>query len=307
MLEIRSDLQPSYDSLCFQGEQFTEPHETIQLEGLTFAHLKKGDVPIKIDREVLASQGTLYVGDPALRYALHGYGIEADGHENAMLFLASHLDDKAEKLVWGFSGYATGGIDSETGKPYGYTEEAESLLALYNYLQEEGNAPSLAIDGGVSEGFLALNSVVAASANVPTLGFIPKQGLKSVGIRDHMVVAGETYPDREALVATADALVFGGGADGTTRECIQAVRNGAAALVLWHEKYRDDALPNTFLEHKDLREAFDDGRLVVCKSLEEIPEKVDQVLQVDVKASRPRRVKAIAGLLFGTGSPIDHD
>lgn len=284
-----------------------EPHETIQLEGLTFAHPKKGDVPIKIDKEVLASQGALYVGDPALRYTLHAHDIETDGHENAMHFLASHLDEKAEKLVWGFSGYATGGIDSETGKPYGYTEEAQSLLALYNYLHEEGKTPSLAIDGGVSEGFLALNSVVAASASIPTLGFIPKQGLKSVGIRDHMVVAGETYQDREALVATADALVFAGGADGTTRECIQAVRNGAAALVLWHKKYRDNALPNAFLEHKDLREAFGDGRLVVCKSLEEIPEKVDQVLQVDVKASRSRRVEAIGGFLLGSGTFSNQD
>jgi len=297
MLEIRSDLQPAYDSLCYQGEQFVEPHETTQLEGLTFAHPKKGDVPIKIDKEVLASQGTLYVGDSALRHALHARDIEADGYENAMYLLSSHLDAKAEKLVWGFSGYATGGIDPETKKPYGYAEEAQSLLTLYNYLNEEGKAPGLAVDGGVSEGFLALNSVVAASANVPTLGFIPKQGLKSVGIRDHMVVAGETYQDREALVATADVLVFAGGAVGTTRECIQAVRNGAAALVLWHEKYRDDALPNAFLQHKDLREAFGNRRLAVCKSPEEIPEKVDQVLQVDMKASRPRRVKEIATLL----------
>jgi hypothetical protein len=302
MLEIRPDLREAYNSLCYQGEQFVDPHEIIQLEGLTFAHPKKGDVPIKIDTEILAAQGTLYVGDPALRYTLQGYGIETDGHENAMYFLASHLDTKAEKLVWGFSGYATGGLDPETDRPYGYAEEAQSLLTLYNYLDEEGKAPSLAVDGGVSEGFLALNSVVAASANVPTLGFIPKQGLKSVGIRDHMVVAGETYQDREALVATADVLAFAGGAAGTTRECIGAVRNGAAALVLWHEKYRDDALPNAFLKHKDLREAFGDGRLAVCKSLEEIPEKVDQVLQVDVKASRARRVKGIAGFLFGTGS-----
>ncbi len=196
-------------------------------------------------------------------------------------------------MIWGFSGYATGGVDPETGKPFSYAEEAQSLLTLYNYLDEKGEAPSLAVDGGVSEGFLALNSVVAASANVPTLGFIPKQGLKSVGIRDHMVVAGETYQDREALVATADTLVCAGGAAGTTRECIGAVRNGAAALLLWHEKYRDDALPNAFLQHKDLREAFGDGRLVVCKSLDKIPEKVDQILQVNVKKSRARRSKAI--------------
>jgi len=296
MLEIRPDLQNAYNSLCYQGEQFPEPHQLIQLDGPTFIDPNRGEVPIKIDGEVLAAQGTLYVGDSLLRQSLEEHGVRAETWQEATSFLDHHLDPSAEELVWGFSGYATGGFDSE-GKPYGYAEEAEYLQALYEYLEASDQLPSLAIDGGVSEGFLALNSVIAKSIHVPTLGFLPREGLDSAGIRDHMVVAGETYPDREALVATADMFAFAGGAAATIRECQKAVKNGASGLIFWHEKYGAESLPNVLDRYKDLQEALSDGRLAVCKSSAEIPEQVEKLLQKNVKASRTRRTEVIADFL----------
>jgi hypothetical protein len=297
MLEIRPDLQPAYDLLCSQGQQFPEPHETIQLNGLYFTHPRKGEHPINIDREVLAMQGALYVGDPALRSALREQEIETKIWEDALTLLGSHLGSENDSLVWGFSGYATGGMDPVTGQPYSYHAEAEGLLRLYTHLADKNALPSLAVDGGVSEGFLALNSVVAQSAGVRTVGFLPEQGLGAAGVRDDLVVGGQTYEGREKAVATADVLLCAGGFKGTIRECIKAVKGGAAALLLDLKDYPDNSLPNVFHKDKDLREAFEDKRLVVCKNLDEIPECVDQLRQIDVKSSRPGRKKILTEFL----------
>ncbi len=292
MLAIRSDLETAYESLCSQGQQFSEPHDTVQLEGLTFEHPRKGIVPIRIDAGVLAMQGTIYA-DPTLQAALHGRHIAVQSLEDASNFLAQHLGPGNEKLVWGFSGYATGGVNPETGKPFTYESEAIGLRLLYDHLLAKGEAPSLAIDGGVSEGFLALNSITAQSAGVPTLGFIPRQGLASIGVRDHLVVAGNTYRDRETFVGTADILVCAGGADGTERECIHAIQRGAAVLLLNLADYPPNSFARTFRANEDLRQANDEGRLVVCDSYEAVADSVDRILQIDTKSSRPLRLGVI--------------
>lgn len=245
----------------------------------------------------MARQGALYIGDPALRLALEEQQIETKTWEDAMALLGSHLSSENDSLVWGFSGYATGGPDPVTGNPYSYQVEADGLRKLYTYLADRNALPSLAVDGGVNEGFLALNSVVAQSAGVQTVGFLPEQGLKVPGIRDDTVVAGQTYEGRERAVATADVIVCAGGFKGTIRECIKGVRGGAAALLLDLKDYPDNSLPNVFHEDEDLHRAFEEKRLVVCKNLDEIPERVDALLQVDVKSSRPIRKGILSAFL----------
>lgn len=293
MLKIRPDLQAAYDSLCYQGQQFLESHHITQLECLTFEHPKKGTVPIEIDADVLAMQGMVYAADPTLRAALDEYGIDAHELESANSPLSGYLNLENEPLVWGFSGYATGGINSSTGDFFSYHNEAAGLLKLYDYLSAKDELPSLVIDGGVSEGFLALNSIVAESANVPTLGFIPREGLTSVGIRKHLIIAGNTYRVRETFVATADILVCAGGAEGTERECTSAVGRGAAAMILDLADYPPRSLPNTFQANQVLRQAFDDGRLVVCKTYDKIPDSIDQVLRIGTRSGRSARKKVI--------------
>lgn len=287
MIEIHPTLQPAYESLCDQGKYFPEPHPLVELDEPTFTHPRHGELPISIDPAALMLQGMTYVGDPVLAASLELNSVPVTSTAHASSLLASRLRDK-DGRVWGFSGFATGGFDAVTNEPYGYREEGEGLRELYGQLQERDQLPCLAIDGGVSEGFLAMNSVVARSAGVPTLGFIPREGLASVGVRDHMVVAGDTYQDREVLVGTADILVCAGGFKGTVRECIEATLRGAAVLMLSLKDYPDSALPNTFQNYEELRDAYKAKRLVVCSSVEEIPARVDDVLQVEIQGRRQR-------------------
>lgn len=287
MIEIQPELQPAYESLCYQGKQFPEPHSLLELDEPTFTHPGHGEMRIAVDVPVLAKQGMTYVGNSALAASLELERIPVASTALASSLLARHLQDK-DARVWGFSGFATGGFNHDTQEPFGYREEGEGLRQLYGHLRERDQLPSLAIDGGVSEGFLGLSSIVARSAGVATLGFIPREGLGSVGVRDHMVVAGDTYQDREALVSTADILVCAGGFKGTVRECIGAVLGGAAVLMLDLKAYPASALPNTFQDYEELRKAHTDKRLIVCKSADEMAECVDEVLQVEVHNSQQR-------------------
>lgn len=287
MIEIRPDLQPAYDSLCYQGKQFPEQHTITELDGLSFTHPKKGETPIAIDADVLAMQGMTYVGSANLRQALGEHGIPAAPTTAAATLLSEHFQSK-DTRIWGFSGYATGGIDQGTGRPFGYQAEADGLRELYGCLEERGQLPSLAIDGGVSEGFLAVNSVVARSVQVPTLGFIPRQGLASIGVRDHMIVAGDTYQDRETLVGTADVLVCAGGDKGTVRECLEATLRGAAVLVLVLKDYPAASLAYNFRSYDELWDAYNAGRLVECRSLEQIGDSVDRILEAGITGRQQR-------------------
>ncbi len=267
-------------------------------------------MPIEADTQMLAMQETIYVGSSALWGALRDCGIGAKMHEEAADLLGWHLGPNNRSLVWGFSGYATGGIDLASGSPFSYNAEANGLLGIYGYLAAKNALPSLAFDGGTREGFLELNRVVAQSAGVETLGFLPEQGLGAVGVRDHLVVGGKTYKGRERAIATADVLVCAGGtgipdvpyakdahAVGTAHECIRAVKAGATVLMLDLQEYPPASLPRTFHRHDDLRKAHDDGRLVVCRSLDTIPDCIDQVLETDVRRSRPLRSAILTNFL----------
>jgi hypothetical protein len=301
MLQIRPGIRPVYDALCQEGQPFPDERPLVPHSDLTFRHPKKGEQPIMIDRQMVAAQGTLYAADRAVQSALADQGIKVKGKNAAIDLLDRHLDRRVPKLVWGFSGYATGGIDPLTGLPYTYYDEAEALRELYGYLTDQDKLPSLAIDGGVRTGFLGLSSLVAECAGVPTLGFLPKEGLgEDVGNRDHMVIAGDTYQDREQLVATADVLVCAGGWDATMRECKKAVENGAAVLVLDCPKYRETSVPKRVHTEPELQDAIASKQLVVCDTLGDISSCVDKLLEVDVMSSRHRRAQAIARFMLDT-------
>lgn len=291
MREMRPDLQAAYDLLCYQGEQFAEPHTIENLEDVTFVHPVDGVLSVAADMDALAQQGMIYSSNQRLRDVLSEHDIITEEWTQATDLLVGHLGD--EGLVWGFSGYATGGFNRVTNEPFGYQKEAEGLAVLYDHLSKTDQMPSLTVDGGVSEGFLALSAIIAQNLAVPTVGFIPKQGLASVGIRDHLIIAGNTYQDREALVGTADILVCAGGEKGTIRECLSAIRHGSAVLMLALKKYPPNSLPNTYYKYDELWEAEEAGNLVICESLDEIPEGVDKLLSYDTKANNQRRIDAV--------------
>ncbi len=278
-----------YESLCANGEQFPD-RQVASLDGLTFDHPKDGPIAITIDREALAAQGNIYVGSPVLRKALQDRHIGADSLAGAEQVLSSHL--AASELVWGFSGYATAG--------YNYDVEAQGLDRVYTHLAKRSRTPGLAVDGGVSSGSLGLSGVIAKEHNVPTMGMLPLQGLAAAGIRDHLVVWGNTYRDREVLVGTTpDVLVCVAGAEGTQRECQVALRWGSAVLLLaLREEYAPSALPNTYQLFPEMTEAIDSGSMVVCRSMEDIPDGLDAMLVASEESDRLGRLSALGQLLY---------
>lgn len=282
-------LQQAHELLCTGGEMFPEPRNLSALDELTFDHPTKGRVGITIDEEVLAAQGEVFVGDPALRQALQKRNIHTYDLRDANHLLREYL--QSDELVWGFSGYATAG--------YSYATEAEGLIRLYDQLAKIGQEPGLAVDGGVSAGNLGLSAVTAAMYDVPTVGMIPRQGLADIGPRDHLVIWGNTYSDREILVGTTpDILTCIGGGDGTQRECQAALRYGSSILLLaLKDEYAPNSLPNTYQAFEDMQAAVDAGTMVVCRTVDAIPDSIDQILETCDTERRPTRIDTLSQLL----------
>lgn len=291
----RNDLptvEQAYNLLCAQGDQFGKRPSASLLEGLSYEHPSKGQRDITIDGQVLSIARLVYAGDPALGHALQQQGVHTAPLSDAISLFAQHF--VSDSTVWGFSGYATPG--------HNYGVEARGMAALYDHLVAIGEKPGLTIDGGVSAGILGLNGVLAQAYGVASLGFIPLQGLASVGTRDYVVVKGNTYADREELVGvTPDILCVWGGADGARRECQATLRNGGVALIVALKDYGSASLPSTYHQFAEMQSAMSEGRLIVCRTLKDIPACVDAVLEVSALArSRNRSVRLlnIIGLLL---------
>lgn len=287
-MENALNVQGAYGLLCTEGEQFLEPRETTQLKGLTFEHPRKGTTDIAIDQAVLLQQGMVYTGDPMLRQTLSELNIATEDLASA----GAVIQERREHgRVWGFSGYATGG--------FSYKTDAAGLTRLYDHLVAKNEKPALAVDGGVSAGSLGLSGIVAAMNQVPTMGMIPRQGLSSIGVRDHLVVWGDTYQDREVMVGTTpDVLVCIGGSEGTQRECQTALRWGTPVLLLaLNDAYAPSALPNAYKTLPDMVSAVDSGTMIVCRSMDAIPSSVDALLDVAANNDRSATDDELAQLL----------
>lgn len=272
MSEYIPNPQDSLERLRAHGEQFIGSRQVTNLdaymEGFT------------IDKEALAAQGRVYVDDSSLRLELNRQGVTATGLRAARRCIAHYFED--ERTIWGFSGYAMGG--------YTYEQEADGLQELYKYLRSKRERPSLAVDGGVSAGNLGLSGIVAGINRVPTLGFVPSKGLSDVGIRNHLVVWGKTYRERELLVGTTpDVLVCIGGGDGTRRECQQAIKMGSPVLLLALKNYGESSLPKTYMQLEGAETAVQEGRLELCESLGDLPQAIDTVLAVDTDVRKQAR------------------
>jgi hypothetical protein len=195
-------------------------------------------------------------------------------------------------VIWGVSGFATPGPDCSA--------EAGGLAALYQFLADSNRLPMLVADGGASVGVLGLNGLIADMHNVLTLGFTPLQGIASMGPRNHTVIWGNSYRDREQLVGLLpDALVCAGGGDGAGRECETTIDNGGPVLLLALKKYDEGTLPVTFRSWPKLQQAESEGQLVVCESLDDLPRCIGLVYEMAklAAAQRPGRLTAITHLL----------
>ncbi|HEU5122166.1 MAG TPA: hypothetical protein VFT59_04940 [Candidatus Saccharimonadales bacterium] len=291
----------AYDRLCATGEQFPDAEHYTVDTGLTFEH-HSGPRPILIDQRALRASGVVYTNDYHLWSALHQHGVYTDASVNLLNTLQTHFEDMSS-LIWGLSGYASvlPGVS--------YDKEGEGINALYETLLTKGYPPSLVVDGGVREGCLGLNGVIAKLKRISSLGIIPIKGLANVGIRDLTAVCGKTYQDREEHVGTIpDVLVCVGGdglrsdgtKGGTLRECEYAIANGSVVLLLKLRDYSPTSLPGSYRRLSHLVEAEVNGRLFVCEKLSDIPLYIERVLRAiweTLVFSRGQRQPKLAHLL----------
>jgi hypothetical protein len=248
-------------------------------------------VEIEVDGQVLPHLGRIYTDSIELQNVLQRYAARTALLSSAHRLVKGYLTGK--RLVWGFSGYATPGFD--------YGVESRGMTQLYRQLTEMDHQPALSIDGGVSAGVLGLNGIIAKEHRVTTLGCIPFEGLTSISARDHMVVWGDTYRDREVLVGTLpDVLVCVGGGDGTRRECQAALRQGSVAILLALSDYGPASLPETHQNFPEMSSAAHDERLIICRSEQDIPASIEAAVEAATRTSsigRPARLQTIRHLL----------
>lgn len=278
---INPDLSSQFQALRANGDYLPAHRDLAHLSELTFDH-PDGARDIAIDVDTLRTQGRIYIGNQALRQTLEMQGFPVGDVTAAYDVIAEQYDK--DELVVGFSGFATPG--------FGYETEAEGIVEVHEYLAATGRRPGLVVDGGVSAGNLGLSAVVAAQNEVSTIGFIPLEGLDSVGARDHMVVWGNTYPDREVMVGTTpDVLVCVGGGEGTKREGEVALVNGSAVLLLALKEYGPNSLPATYRNNETWANAMSEARAAVCESLETLPEKIETVVRAVDASNRDKRLR----------------
>jgi hypothetical protein len=262
----------AYQWLCTRGTQFDEDfvaRNTFPLAGLGYRHLRDGWTTIAANRKVLAATGRIYAKDIILRRALAEHGARTAEMDDARRLVWQYV--ASDGLVWGFSGFATPG--------YSYELEAKGIIALHDHLARIGNKPVLVTDGGGGAGILGLSGVLAAQQGIPTLGLTPYQGVARMAPRDHTIVWGQTYADREVLVGLLpDVLVCVGGGDGACRECQVALRHNGVVLLLALRDYGPLSLPATYAEFPGMQHAAKEGRLIVCRTLADIPASVDAAL-----------------------------
>ncbi len=272
--------EAAYLSLTQRGQHFANSARRVTtLNNVTFAHPRHGVQRVKVDSYALLGAGRLYV-ESELSQSLSPYNPNIASLEQAMNLLRRRLS--APGQVWGFSGYATSG--------YPYQSEARGMRALLGSLKNMRRLPTLITDGGVSEGVLGLSGVLAKRFSVPSLGFLPRQGLESPGLRDHLVVRMDTYQQRERLVGlTPDVLVCVGGGDGTRRECEVTLGSGGVVLMLTLRDYDNTSLPATYQDFDAIRSAMRDGRLVICTDPKDIQKAARQASQIATQFSIPNR------------------
>lgn len=275
------DFEQSISNLRAHGEQF--PAGTRILSAI-------GNAGLQADLGVLGETGQLYTNDTISHQSLTHAGLQVAPAAPAVATVAAAMD---RGLVWGFSGYATEGPS--------YQAEADGLQLLHETLKDIGEQPAMTIDGGCSAGVLGLNGLLAARHHIPTLGIIPRRGLDSVGVRDHMLIAGLSYRDREVFVGTIpDVLVCIGGAAGTEREYATALRAGSTVLLLMLRDYPPTSLAHTYSAVPETAQALADERLFVCNTPQAITDNAEQALDAARRTAlprRPERLKTVRGLL----------
>jgi hypothetical protein len=288
-LQNLPDPKRAYELLCMQGAYIPKgARQIVCPPGVEYRHPQRGRKPVTMDINLL-SRSKLFV-EEALREPMADHSLATEAVENVLPLIEEHY---RRGLVWGFSGFATGGPS--------YAVEARAMRALMGSLKSMNLMPSLISDGGVDEGVLGVAGILARRFDVPSLGFLPRQGLASAGERTYMAVRMQTYQGREQLVGiTPDVLVCVGGAGGTRSECEAALNQGSVVVLLVMRSYD----PPSFVEsHRDIQalaDAEDGGQLFVCSELQHIMSVARRAATAagrESRANRPERLATLSRLL----------
>lgn len=288
----------SIASIRTNGDPFaTAPLSPITFGGVTYQHPQKGTSTIAGDSRIFAQAVRVYTDHEPLRNAVNGLGVTyAWSLEDFVDGLwSAHT---APRLFWGFSGFASKGDNCGCGL------EADAMERIYQFLASKSHRrPRLVSDGGSGAGVLALNSVLANMHHIESVGFTPYQGVASMSARDQIVIARNTYQDREVLVGTLpDILVCVGGGEGTKREAIEAVKAGnTVLLVMLQGNDNANILAGSWHNTPELMQANANGTLLVCEYLEDIPLALAKAQEIAKRAGwrvrREARINQLSRLL----------
>lgn len=291
---------PTYEqarhALDETGDPFTGLQDQSVQVPLTYQHHRHGERNVEVDPRALSSCDVVYA-DETMTDILYEHGArEVAPLEEAVEVIDGFLTNDPQELIWSVSGFATAGNR--------YIEEGRAMDALFTELAFRGRLPELVVDGGSRTGVLGLSAYIARERGVSTLGFTPLQGLDSMAPHDHLIVGGETYRDREKLVGSAaDIITVWGGRDGTEREIIRAADCQSTIFFMNGREYTEEDVPQTFYRHEALRDAYEDGRLVVYNhGSDDLSAKLDEVVTAAQAnpISRAIRRAAFPGLLRKT-------
>lgn len=269
------------------GEMLSDDFRRTELTGIFRTDSDGNRVPVVIDTRVIPVIKELFTADSSLQTALKMHGAVVKPINAIEDILATCI---RRGIVWGFSGFATPSKQLGGGD---YKAEAEAMERVYGLLSGS-RKPQLVIDGGVSAGVLGLSGVLGTQHGVETLGVVPRKGLGHWGPRTRMIVWGNTYQDREKLVgALPDILICVGGADGTMRECIQAIKQGSIVIILAPRIYKSTSLSGSYMKNKLLRDT-ENKQLFFCGPDESISACIEKAIRAHIQIPMIVRLRRLA-------------
>lgn len=287
-------LAPAIDRIALlrtTGNQFTDQKNSrVPLPGITYTNWRRNQVPAIFDPYItIHGIGELHARDPKVQFELDRYRKRSPS-ESLTTFLQEKL--KRTGLIIGFSGYASDGFH--------YEAETEGIQAVLQASKRQGIPIDLIVDGGTSLGIPGLSGLLAQQESIATLGCIPLEGLRSVGVRDTTIVLGETYGDETHAIGTIpDILIVLGGGPNAAKEYQTALNAGNIVLMVHLKEYPSNSLINTFESLPGTQDAIQQGKVIVCNNLESIGEffaSIDDLKMKEVHKNRNNKTQMIKAI-----------
>jgi predicted Rossmann-fold nucleotide-binding protein len=246
-----------------------DKHRAItSLPDVQYVHPRHGVVCARCDEVALKASGRVFASASVGQSLAHIRHVES-------LYGAARIIGNTmfgRRLIWGVSGFAARG--------YELNAEAKGMSRVFNHLARSNERPALIVDGGSSQSVLGLSGILAKKHSFTSVGFTALQGMASMAPRDLMVFSGTTYQSREELIGlTADILLCFGGGEGTRRECLANLYYGGVSVVFALKDYPADMFAGEYRNRTDKTEEELDGRLIICRSVRDIPHCLDAAIQ----------------------------